>query len=67
MKVPQPRVIHKDKSVVALLRAGLDIGEAVESFIAFVADVASENVLSDDFNGKETKHKQRYEPNKRQN
>ena len=66
MKVPQPRVVHEDKSVVALLSTGLDIGEAVESFITFVTNVAFENILSDDFNGKETEHKQRYEPNNRQ-
>ena len=62
--MPEPRVIHKYKAIVALLRASLDICEAVETRVSVVINVALENRFSDNFHGKKSKDKKRHEPKK---
>ena len=55
-------MIHKNKAIVALLRASLDICETIESLVSFVTNVTSENIFSDNLDCKKSEDEKCHEP-----
>lgn len=60
--MPEPRVIHENKTIVALLRASLDICEAIESLVSFVINVTLENVFSDYLDSEKSEDEKCHKP-----